>query len=278
MKNFNKFKIAQAFLLVLVLVFTILPNFSNAQNALGLPCDPDEPDTWETSTGCYSNGTFGGGSGSTIFSSNQGSSGRVCATNVNDFGDLLCKLGSILNALIPLLVALGVVYFVWGVVQYMIGGGDEAKKEGRNRIIFGLIGLVVIFGMWGLVAIVVNTFGIANQAPDISNLSSGIVQASSGGLCSLVKNSNLQSLINYVICIISKSVIPLIFALALAMFIWGVVQYVINSDEEAKKEKGRQFMLWGIIALVVMVSVWGLVKIVGTTFGIEYAIPQLKSQ
>jgi hypothetical protein len=203
----------------------------------------------------------------------------TCATNVSNIGDLLCKIGLIFKALIPLLIALGVVYFVWGVVQYVIAGGDEDKKKGRDRIIFGLIGFVVILGMWGLVAIVVNTFGISAQAPDISNLTSGIVQASNGGLCSLATNSNLQNLINYVICIISRSVIPLIFALAIVMFIWGVVQYVINSDEEAKKEKGRQFMIWGVIALTVMVSVWGLVGILGKTFNINTGvIPQLKSQ
>ena len=95
-------------------------------------------------------------------------------------------------------------------------------------------------------------------------------------MCNLATNPKFQDLLNYASCIISQAVIPLIFALALVMFIWGVVQFVINSDEEAKKEKGRQFMIWGIIALTVMVSVWGLVEILGDTFGINYAIPQVQ--
>lgn len=95
-------------------------------------------------------------------------------------------------------------------------------------------------------------------------------------MCTLVANPKFQDLLIYVVCIINKSVIPLIIALALVMFIWGVVQYVINSDEEAKKAKGKEFMIWGIIGLTVMFAVWGLVKIVGTTFGIEYVIPQLQ--
>ena len=74
---------------------------------------------------------------------------------------------------------------------------------------------------------------------------------------------------HYVTCTISVSVIPLIFAVATLMFVWGVVQYVINTEDEAKKSKGRQFMIWGIIALAVMVSVWGLVSILGGTFGID---------
>ena len=90
------------------------------------------------------------------------------------------------------------------------------------------------------------------------------------------EGKKLGDLLTYASCLINKSVIPLIISLALVMFIWGVVQYVINTDDEAKKSKGREFMIWGIIGLTVMFGVWGLVKIVGTTFGIEYAIPQLK--
>jgi hypothetical protein len=56
---------------------------------------------------------------------------------------------------------------------------------------------------------------------------------------------------------------------------WGVVQYILNNEEEAKREKGKQFMLWGIIALFVMFSVWGLIKVLGNTFGIQYVIPQV---
>ena len=96
--------------------------------------------------------------------------------------------------------------------------------------------------------------------------------------CTLVASPKLGDLFAYVTCIISKSVIPLIMALAVASFVWGVVQYVINSSEEAKREKGRQFMIWGIIALVVMVCIWGLVSIVGGTFGIQNVIPQVKTQ
>lgn len=77
---------------------------------------------------------------------------------VNGLSGVFCRLMQLLNYVIPVLIALGVVYFVWGVVQYFIGGGDEAKTEGRNKIIFGIIGLAVIIAMWGLVYLLVNTF------------------------------------------------------------------------------------------------------------------------
>src|SRR3989338_296825 len=73
---------------------------------------------------------------------------------------IICKIGDIFSIIIPVLVVLGVVYFVWGVVTYVISSDEEAKKSGRERMIYGIIGLVVIVAMWGLVGIVVNTFGV----------------------------------------------------------------------------------------------------------------------
>ncbi len=81
-------------------------------------------------------------------------------------------------------------------------------------------------------------------------------------------SSNIGQLFDCAKGIIVNSIIPIFFAAAIAFFVWGVVKFfIINSDEEAKRTQGKQFMIWGIVALAVMVSVWGLVKILTTTFG-----------
>ena len=207
---------------------------------------------------------------------------KVCGANIEDIGDVLCKVGSILRTIIPVLILLGVVYFIWGIVTYVIGNDEEAKKRGKDRIIYGLIGFVVIFSLEGLIMIVINTFGIDSAGSELVttfvNNNTSITEANIvEGACDLVDHPKLGDLLNYITCNINNSIIPLIFSLSVVMFIWGVVQYVINSDEEAKKEKGKQFMIWGIIALAVMVSVWGLVQIVGDTFKIDTNfVPQLK--
>lgn len=77
---------------------------------------------------------------------------------------IICKIGNILDTLIPILVVLGVVYFVWGVVQYVISSEEEAKQKGKMRMIYGIIGLVVIVAMWGLVGIVTRTFDLNGSA------------------------------------------------------------------------------------------------------------------
>ena len=96
--------------------------------------------------------------GSTVSCGSAGGTG-VAITTVQG---LLCKIGDILSAVVPILIALGVVYFVWGVVSYVIASDEEAKKSGRDRIIYGIIGLAVIIGLWGLVNILKSTFGLSN--------------------------------------------------------------------------------------------------------------------
>ena len=201
-----------------------------------------------------------------------------CAATVTSIGDILCKTGSFLKLLIPVLITLGIVYFIWGIVTYVIGGDEEAKTKGKSRMIYGIIGFVVIFALQGIISIIITTFGLEQGGQLVTSLvqnNSNIVEANIG-TCALANSPNLGDVFNYATCFINNSVIPLIASLAVATFIWGVIQYVMNTEEEAKREKGKQFMIWGIIGLTVMVGVWGLVSILGSTFGIEYAIPQLK--
>jgi len=222
-----------------------------------------------------------------VLSFAQTTATKVCSATINNIGDIVCVIGSILNRIIPVLLALGVLFFIWGVVQYMIGGDEEAKKKGKNKIIYGIIGLVVIVGMWGLVNIVVKTFGLNQALTPIDNPANIInnnltTQTTNSASCftNYQKGGKpkIGDLLNYATCVIGTSVIPLLFVLAVASFVWGVVQYVINDQEEAKKAKGRSFMIWGIIALAVMVSIWGLVGILRNTFGIEDFVPSVHTQ
>lgn len=185
---------------------------------------------------------------------------------------IIVQIHGFLNSIIPILVALGVVYFVWGVVNYVIADSEEAKQGGRDRIIWGIIGLAVIVSMWGLVNIVVKTFDLDNNiAPSLAPLTGDSAN------CSLSGSPKFQDVLCYFTKIINDSIIPLMFAVATAAFVWGSVKFfLIDVDEEAKREQGRQFMMWGIIALAVMLSVWGLVGILGDTFGFSTnVLPQV---
>lgn len=75
---------------------------------------------------------------------------------------------NILNPAIQVLIAVAVVLFLFGIVKYISSGDDEAKrKEAKNYIIYGIVGLFVMVSVWGLVGILTGTFG-TNQ--DVSNV------------------------------------------------------------------------------------------------------------
>ncbi len=97
-------------------------------------------------------------------------------------------------------------------------------------------------------------------------------------LAIFTSEKRLGTLFQYITCSIGAVVIPLIFGLAIVVFLYGMVQFVIlGAGEEQKREQGRQHMIWGIIALTVMIGIWGLVQIVGDTFSLETGfIPQVK--
>ncbi len=67
-------------------------------------------------------------------------------------------------------------------------------------------------------------------------------------------------------CVITVSIIPLLFAIAISVFIFGVIKYIRNAEDSKKREEGRNFMIYGIVSIFVIVSMWGLVGFLRNTF------------
>ncbi len=66
---------------------------------------------------------------------------------------------------------------------------------------------------------------------------------------------------------IINPLISLLFALAVVYFLYGVVQFLMNQDNDENKTTGKNHMLWGIIGIAIMLGVYGLINIVLSTFG-----------
>ncbi|MBI4692243.1 MAG: hypothetical protein HY773_02270 [Candidatus Terrybacteria bacterium] len=77
----------------------------------------------------------------------------------------------VLNAVVPLLIGVAVVVFLYGVIKYITSGGDPEKRtEARNVMIYGIIGLFVMVAVWGLVNVLISTFGLGGgpvQGPSL---------------------------------------------------------------------------------------------------------------
>lgn len=67
----------------------------------------------------------------------------------------------IINPIILLLSAAAFVLFLWGVFEFIAHAGDEMKrKEGHQAMLWGIIGLTIIFGAYGIINIALGTFGL----------------------------------------------------------------------------------------------------------------------
>jgi hypothetical protein len=58
--------------------------------------------------------------------------------------------------------------------------------------------------------------------------------------------------------------VVLAIGVAIVVFFYGMIKYLLSAGE--KKAEGLQLMLYGIVAIFVMVSIWGLVRLLGNTF------------
>jgi uncharacterized membrane protein len=57
----------------------------------------------------------------------------------------------IINPLLGLLLAASVIYFLWGVFQFMTNREDEDKKK---HLLWGTIGLVIVVSAFGIVNLI----------------------------------------------------------------------------------------------------------------------------
>ena len=64
--------------------------------------------------------------------------------------------------------------------------------------------------------------------------------------------------------------IPIVFALGLLFFFWGLAKFILSAGNPEAASSGKHLMIWGVLALFVMASIWGIVNFLGESFGISF--------
>jgi len=68
--------------------------------------------------------------------------------------------------------------------------------------------------------------------------------------------------------VILNPLIRLMFAVALVVFLWGIIEYIKGAGSPESRAKGSQHIIWGLVGLFIMVSVFGIIQIFKrTVFG-----------
>ena len=74
--------------------------------------------------------------------------------------------------------------------------------------------------------------------------------------------------INKIIELIVNPAIYVLFSLGLLVFVYGVVEFMMNLSKGADTKEGKSHMLWGIVGMFIMVSVFGIIHLLSSTFGL----------
>ncbi len=79
----------------------------------------------------------------------------------------------------------------------------------------------------------------------------------------------VKSLVTSVINVIVNPLVIFLSALAVLLFLFGLLQFMANAGSEEGRELGKRHMINGLIGLFIMVSVFGIMKFITDTFGFK---------
>ena len=77
---------------------------------------------------------------------------------------------------------------------------------------------------------------------------------------------DFKDLINSIISNFITPAIGLIFSAAVVFFLWNMMEVIRKSDQPEELAKFKSKAVWGIVAIAVMASMWGLVNFVTVSF------------
>jgi len=85
---------------------------------------------------------------------------------------------------------------------------------------------------------------------------------------------SLDSFLTKVDNVIINPIIMLLFGLAALYFLWGVFDFIRNSDDEEKRTAGKMHMIYGLVGITIMMGVWTILSMLINTLEIKGIDPQ----
>ena len=90
------------------------------------------------------------------------------------------------------------------------------------------------------------------------------------------QQGQLKGYLSSIVDFVNNYIIPMIIAAAILFFIWGMFKFfILGGADEEKRKSGQQLMIWAVVGLVLMLSIQGIVNIVGDAVGLKQSIQNI---
>jgi succinate dehydrogenase/fumarate reductase cytochrome b subunit len=85
-------------------------------------------------------------------------------------------------------------------------------------------------------------------------------------------DSSVIQLVNNFVDVIINPLILLLISAALLLFFWGLFRLLWDLSNGGTGAEGKQHILWGLIGLVIMISVWGIIELIANSIGSDTTV------
>ena len=74
---------------------------------------------------------------------------------------------------------------------------------------------------------------------------------------------------------IFKPIIILLYSTAILLFFWGLFEFMwsMQNEKSDKRDDGKRHMMYGILGLVIMLSVKGIIMLIANFIGADSSLP-----
>lgn len=126
--------------------------------------------------------------------------GTPNVSGVDTIGTFLLKFIYLIDVyVVPLIFALAFIVFIWGVYRYFVAGAtnEEKRNEGKQLLIYGLLGFFIMISIWGIINLLVGAFGFNNLSrPPLPTFENGAQSSGTSGGTLLPGSSGTTDSVN----------------------------------------------------------------------------------
>ena len=195
--------------------------------------------------------------------------GQVGSGTLTTISSVLNRLGNIINLLIPFFIGLAVFFIIYGIFRYIVKSDNEEERGKAGQfILYGIIGVFLMVSIWGIINILVKSFGTNPSSSVVKDIYKELpvtgLDRQPSDLIELIDRANIIGM---------NAVIPFLISLAVFVVLFGIFNFIRQGANEENRAEARKFIIWGILSIFFMLSIWGLVNILLKSFNLNTEFP-----